>query len=166
MYLAYLERLIDPVNMDEEQETRQTSAKWSGTKLQRQLSTSRPTCWLAILMCRWLSFTVWGGLMREQSFFHLYFWTEIDQITILNYRYSHSGSPSTRDWRLPGKLCQLKNNFCNQIKISFVEEDQSKKPWKHFVFNFSWSQGADGKPDYDNVSDLEYLDMVISPSSL
>ena len=31
---------------------------------------------------------------------------------------------------------------------------------------FNFSQGADGKPDYDNVSDLEYLDMVISPSSL
>ena len=48
-------------------------SKWSGTKLQQQLSTSRRTCWLAILMCRWLSFSVWGGLISELSFSHLYF---------------------------------------------------------------------------------------------
>ena len=101
-------------------------SKWSGTKLQRQLSTSRRTCWLATLMCRWTSFDLWGGLIRGWSFSHLYFLTEIDQITISNYRHSHSGSPSTRDWRLPGKLCQLNNNFCNQIQINFVQEDQSK----------------------------------------
>ena len=169
MYLAYLETPIDPVNIwktGKRGKPLPKWSKWSGTKLQRQLSTSRRTCWLATLMCRWTSFDLWGGLIREWSFSQLYSLTEIDQITISNYRHSHSGSPSTRDWRLPGKLCQLNNNFCNQRQINFVQEDHSKKPWKHFVFNSSWSQGADGKPDYDNVSDLEYLDMVISPSSL
>ena len=57
-------------------------SKWSGTKLRRQLLTSRHTCWLATLMCRWTSFDVWGGLIRKWSFSHLYFLTEIDQITI------------------------------------------------------------------------------------
>ena len=103
---------------------------------------------------------------NDLSLSHLYFLTEIDQITISNYRHYDSGSPSTRDWRLPGKLCQLENNFCNQLQINLVQEDQSKNLESILCLIFSWSQGAEGKPDYDNVSDLEYLDMVISQSSL
>ena len=57
--------------------------------------------------------------------FVLFNWNRSDY-HLSNYRCSHLGSPSTRDWRLPGKLCQLNNNFCIQRQINFVQEDHSK----------------------------------------
>ena len=73
--------------------------------------------------------------------FVLFNWNRSDY-HLSNYRCSHLGSPSTRDWRLPGKLCQLNNNFCNQIQISFVEEDQSKYPESKLCLIFLRGQMA------------------------
>ena len=70
----------------------------------------------------------------------LFNWNRSDY-HISNYRHSHSGSPSTRDWRLPGKLCQLNNNFCNQRQINFVQEDHSKNLESILCLIFHGSRG-------------------------